>query len=300
MTKLSKVTRTSVLEIAYEEWGKSDGFPIILLHGFPDDVRAWDAVAPELAKEDLRIIVPYLRGYGMTRFLSDETPRSGQQAALGNDVIEFADSLRLKKVILAGYDWGGRAAAIASALKPELVAGLVLAGINNYPIYKNAPPPPAANFAKMHAYWYQWFLNLEWGKKALLTDRRSFCQYLWKTWSPTWNFSQQTFDATAPAWDNPDFVDVVIHSYCHRHGNAPSDPRYEATETQLVSSPVIPVPTILLPGSEDKVDLLGECTGREKFTASFDRRVLEKTGHFVPRESPGAVVTAIKNLLAKV
>ncbi|HTF86880.1 MAG TPA: alpha/beta hydrolase [Planctomycetota bacterium] len=295
-----KVARTSVLEMAYEERGKSGGFPCILLHGFPDDVRAWDAVADELARLDLRIIVPYLRGYGPTRFLSDETPRSGQQAALGNDVLELADSLGLKKLVLAGYDWGGRAAAIASALKPELVAGLVLAGTNSYPIYKNAPPPPPADFVRTHAYWYQWFFNLEWGQRALESDRRSLCHYLWKTWSPTWKFDSHLFDATAPSWDNPDFVEVVIHSYRHRHGNMPGDPRYEATEKKLITGPAIPVPTILLPGAEDRVDLLGEPLGREKFTGRFSREVVEDAGHFVPRERPKVVVDAIMDLVAKV
>jgi pimeloyl-ACP methyl ester carboxylesterase len=286
------------LEIAYEEWGIRTDFPVILLHGFPDDVRAWDAVASALSNEHFRILVPYLRGYGPTRFLSPDAFRSGQQAALGSDVIEFADSLGLQKFLLAGYDWGGRAAAIASALRPDRVAGLVLAGINSYPIYRNAPPPPPADYSRTHAYWYQWFLNLDWGKSALRTDRRRLCRYLWETWSPTWKFTDQTFDSTATSWDNPDFVEVVVHSYRHRHGGAPGDPRYDALERRLVAGPVIPVPTLLLPGAEDKVDILGEPIGKEKFTGRFERRVLAGIGHFVPREQPEAVIAAIKDLRA--
>jgi len=291
-----KKIHTAILEIAYEERGKANDLPVILLHGFPDDVRTWDVVAEVLSKEGFRTLAPYLRGYGPTRFRSPKTPRSGQQAALGQDVIEFADAVGLNRFLLVGYDWGGRAASIVSALYPKRVFGLVLAGTNSYGIYKNRPPSPPFEYHRTSAYWYQWFLNLEWGRKALEKDRRQFCRFLWQTWSPGWKFDASTFETTAVSWDNPDFVDVVIHSYRHRQGNAKGDPRYQTIENRLVKGPEIAVPTIFLPGAEDGVDLPGESVDLAKFTGRVRTKVVAKAGHFVPRERPDAIIEAVREL----
>lgn len=291
-----KTIKTPVLEIAYEEKGTADGTPVILLHGFPDDIRAWDVVAEALSQEGFRTLAPYLRGYGPTRFLSADTPRSGQQAALGQDVVEFADALGLKQFLLAGFDWGARAASIASVLCPTRVLGLILAGTNGYGIYKNAPPKLPFDYLKTNLFWYQWFFNLDWGDDALKRDRRKLCRFLWETWSPSWKFDEKTFETTAASWDNPDFVEVVIHSYRHRHGNAIGDPRYDELEKRLVQGPDITVPTVVLPGVEDGVDLFGEAVGREKFTGPYTREPVQGAGHFVPREKPEAVINAIHKL----
>ena len=217
-----------------------EGFPIILLHGFPDDVRAWDEVTPPLVKAGFRVLVPYLRGYGPTRFRDAAAPRMAEQAAIGQDVIDFADALRLPRFAVAGYDWGGRAAAIAAALHPDRVRATVLIG--GYTIQNTvAPSQPAAPEAEQRV-WYQWYFNTERGRAGLQANRHALCRLLWQTWSPTWRFSDDTYNRTAVSFDNPDFVDVVIHSYRHRIGNAPGEPRFLQIEKQLAERPKIEAP----------------------------------------------------------
>jgi pimeloyl-ACP methyl ester carboxylesterase len=290
-----KTVPTPVLEIAYEESGPADGRPVLLMHGFPDDVHAYDDVAPLLAASGYRVIVPYLRGYGPTRFLDPSTPRSGEQAALGHDLLDLIDALDLKQPILAGYDWGGRAACIVSALWPERVGGLV--SITGYNIQNIAgaaqPQPPAAEYRL----WYQWYFHTERGVAGLTANRAPLCRLLWELWSPNYRFTDADYAKTAASFDNPDFVAVVIQSYRHRYGNAPGDPRYAAVEARLAERPPISVPTIVLHGEADGVGPAAGSGGHARyFTGSYRREVVPVAGHFLPRETPDAVVKAVREL----
>src|SRR5919202_112058 len=199
--------RTPTLEIGYEAHGDAAGFPIVLLHGFPDDARAWDAVAPPLAAAGYRVLVPYLRGYGATRFRDAATPRMAQQAAIAQDLLDFMDALGLDRVGLAGYDWGGRAACIVSILAPERVRALVTIGGYNVQNTLSVPGPGPA--AEERALWYQWYFNTERGRAGLEQQRHGICKLLWQEWSPTWHFDDATYDLTAASFDHPDFVPVV-------------------------------------------------------------------------------------------
>ncbi len=293
-----RIVRTPVLEIAYEEHGDAADAPIILLHGFPDDARAWDGVALALAAAGHRVLVPYLRGYGPTRFLDPAAPRMAQQAAIGQDLLDFMQALALPQVTLAGYDWGGRAACIAAIMAPERVRALVTIG--GYNVQNTVAPSPPASAAEERASWYQWYFNTERGRRGLEQKRREICRFLWQTWSPTWRFDDATWDRTAPSFDNPDFVEVVIHSYRHRHGNAPGEPRFDAMERRLAERPPITVPSVALWGAEDGVDL----TRRSErlmslFPAGTEGRVVPAAGHFMPREQPAVVAEATLELLAK-
>jgi len=289
--------RTPTLEIAYEAHGREGGLPVILLHGFPDDARAFDAVAPPLAAAGYRALVPYLRGYGPTRFLDAGEPRLAQQAAIGQDVLDFMSALRVEKAALAGFDWGGRAACIAAILAPDRVRALVTIGGYNVqnPTRAAATPAPVA---QERAYWYQWYFNTERGRAGLEKNRREICRLLWQEWSPTWKFDDATFEHTAPSFDNPDFVPVVIHSYRVRYGNAPSDSRFDAIERRLAARPPITVPTVILHGGDDAVDMARR-SDRDLalFPPGTEDRVVPGAGHFMPREKPQAVVDALLKVL---
>ncbi|MEM6422661.1 MAG: alpha/beta hydrolase, partial [Pseudomonadota bacterium] len=211
-----------VLDVAYLDYGPPDGWPCLLGHGFPYDVHAYAEVAPLLAEAGARVIVPWLRGYGPTRFLDAATPRSGEQAVLAADMRALMDALGIERAVLGGYDWGGRACCIIAALWPERVVGLVSG--NAYNIQNIPASGRPADPAEERRLWYQYFLHGERGRRALIDDRRAFGRYLWTLWSPTWAFDDAVFEATAPAFDNPDFVEVVVHSYRHRYGLVPGDP----------------------------------------------------------------------------
>jgi pimeloyl-ACP methyl ester carboxylesterase len=290
---LEKRVRTSILEIAYEERGPAGGVPVILLHGFPDDVRVWDGAAAPLAEAGHRVLVPYLRGYGPTRFLSESTPRSGQQAALGKDLLDFMDGLAIESAVLAGYDWGGRAACIVAALWPRRARCLVsICGYNIQAIARSGTP---ADPGREHRLWYQWYFQTERGRAALQSNRRGLCRLLWKLWSPNLDFTDETYERTAASFDNPDFVDVVIQSYRHRHNAAPGDPALEAIEQQLAARPPITVPTVVLHGASDGVHPADETEGHARyFSGPYARHVVPVAGHFLPREAPEAVVAAIR------
>jgi pimeloyl-ACP methyl ester carboxylesterase len=289
--------RTGTLEIAYEAQGKPDGFPVILLHGFPDDARAFDEVAPPLVAAGYRVLVPYLRGYGPTRFLDPAEPRRAQQAAIGQDLLDFMNVLGLPSVGLAGYDWGGRAACIAAILAPERVRALVTIG--GYNVQNTLAPPRPSSAASERTLWYQWYFNTERGRLGLEQNRRDICRLLWHEWAPTWKFDDAEFDRTAPSFDNPDFVPVVIHSYRHRHGNAPSDPRLDTIERHLATRPPITVPTLILHGADDPVDPSRNATRFDPalFPPGTQQRGVAGAGHFMPREKPAAVVDALRSLL---
>jgi len=290
--------QTPVLNVAYEESGKPQGFPIVLLHGFPDDVRAFDNVGPPLAKAGYRVLTPYLRGYGPTRFRDASAPRMAEQAAIGQDLIDFADALGLKQMALAGYDWGGRAAAIAAALHPERVRAMVIIG--GYTIQNVFAPQQPASPDVERELWYQWYFNTERGRAGLAANRRALCKFLWQTWSPGWRFSDEEYNRTAPSFDNPDFVDLVIHSYRHRNGNAPGEERFKEMERRLAQRPKIAAPSILLYGATDPLVRPGsDVTPAERtvFPALVARRVIPGAGHFLPREKAEAVSSALLELL---
>jgi pimeloyl-ACP methyl ester carboxylesterase len=290
-----KRVRTATLEIAYEESGPATGRPVVLLHGFPDDAHAYDGVAAPLAASGWRVLAPYLRGYGPTRFLFAETPRSGQQAALGHDLLEFVEALGLERTVVAGYDWGGRAACILAALWPERVAALVTMGGYNIQNIALAQKPalPAAEYR----YWYQWYFHTERGRAGLSANRRPLCRLLWELWSPNYRFEDATYEETAASFDNPDFVDVVIQSYRHRYRAAPGDPALEAVEARLAGQPSITVPTISLYGECDGVSPPGRAESDARhFAGLYKSRIIPVAGHFLPREAPDAVIQAITEL----
>jgi pimeloyl-ACP methyl ester carboxylesterase len=294
---MPQTVRTPTLEIAYEETGPGDGAAVILLHGFPDDPHAYDGVAPPLAEAGFRVLIPWLRGYGATRFLDAATPRSGQQAALGADLLAFMDALGIEQATLAGYDWGGRAACIVAALWPQRVRGLVTCGgYNLQDIAASGRPAPAASEYRM---WYQWYFNTERGRAGLEQNRREISRLLWRLWSPNYEFDDATFERTAASFDNPDFVEVVIHSYRHRHRAAPGDPALEAIEALLAAQPPITVPAINLVGDASGLAAAdAEDRAARHFTGPYERRIIPHAGHFIPREAPAAVVLAIRRLSA--
>ena len=298
-TPVTSMIKTPALTIAYEDSGGPRAFPIILLHGFPDDVRAWDAVASTLVTGGYRVLVPYLRGYGPTRFRDADAPRMAEQAAIGQDVIDFADALQLPRFAVAGYDWGGRAAAIAAALHADRVRATVLIG--GYTIQNTiAPSQPGPPEAEQRA-WYQWYFNTPRGRAGLQSNRRAICRFLWRTWSPSWRFSDETFERSAVSFDNPDFVDVVVHSYRHRIGNAPGEPRFEMMEKRLAQRPIIQAPSITLYGADDGIappQVESPPAERAAFASLVARRVIAGVGHFMPREKPEAVSSALLEVLA--
>jgi pimeloyl-ACP methyl ester carboxylesterase len=287
--------RTAVLDVACEASGVDDGVPVVLLHGFPYDPRAFDGVVARLNQAGFRTIVPYLRGYGATQFLADEIPRSGEQAALGQDLLELLDALRIGRAMLAGFDWGGRAACIVSALWPERVLGLVTcAGYNIQDIGRSGLPADPAQELRL---WYQYYFQTERGRNGLDQNRGALCRLLWKLWSPSWAFDDTTFDRTALSFANKDFVDVVIHSYRHRMNNAPGDPRYAAIEASLAAQPRIGVPTISIHGAADGVSPVQSSKEHWKyFGPQYQRRVLDNVGHNPPQEDPNGFAEAIMDL----
>jgi len=292
-----KRVRTETLEIAYEESGPADGTPVLLMHGFPYDVCAYDDVVPLLVADGCRVIVPYLRGYGPTRFLSADTPRSGQQAALGKDLLDLLDALRIERAALAGYDWGGRAACIVAALWPARVRCLVTgAGYNVQNIANSAKPLPPE---QEYRYWYQYYFHTERGRAGLTANRREFCRLLWRLWSPNYSFDNATYERTAASFDNPDFVEVVIQSYRHRYRYAPGDPALEPIEQQLLAQPPITVPTISLHGDASGVGPPRQSEQHSRFfTGPYQRRIIPKAGHYLPAEVPREFAGALLELLA--
>ena len=280
-----------VLRVAYAEHGDPAGRPVVLLHGFPYDVHAYDGVAPLLVAQGLRVIVPHLRGYGPTRFLSDRTPRSGQQAALGADLLALLDALHIDQAIVAGYDWGGRAACVVSALWPRRVRGLV--SVNGYNLQDIARSGQPAAPDKEHRLWYQYYFHGERGRAGLAANRRDMARLLWRLWSPQWVFSDADFERTAPSFDNPDFIDVVIHSYRHRFALVAGDPALEDIERQLAAQPGIVVPAITLDGDADGVST-GGTPKPGRFTGRHEHRLVAGgIGHNLPQEAPQAFARAV-------
>lgn len=284
------------LNIAFEMAGPADGSPVILLHGFPYDIHSYDVVAKQLTNQNVRCFMPYLRGYGPTRFIEDETPRSGQQAAIAADLLAFMDALSIPKAVLGGYDWGGRAACIVAALWPERVRGLVSCG-QGYNIQDIANACQPADAETEARFWYQYYFNTRRGEVGLEQNRKALCRHIWDLWSPSWNVDDATYDATAASFENPDFVEVVIHSYRHRFGEIAGDPQYDAIEKQLAVLPVITVPTVVIQGRDDGVDPpSGEDFARHHFTKDYQRIVADGVGHNPPQENPALFAEAILSL----
>ena len=285
-----------VLNVAYHPAGPADGPPVVLLHGFPYDIDAYAEVAPRLAAQGCRVVVPSLRGFGQTRFLSDATPRSGEQAALGADLLALLDALDLPRAVLAGYDWGGRAACVVAALWPERCAGLVT--LNSYNIQHIAQAMRPETPAQEHRLWYQYYFHSERGRAGLAQDRRALCRLLWQQWSPTWAFDDATFERSAAAFDNPDFVDVAIHSYRHRYGLVAGDPAYAEIERHLAQQPPIVVPTISFDGADDGLFAPSDAAHQARhFSGPRRHRIVPGAGHNLPQEAPAVFADAVLELV---
>ena len=279
-----KSLKTEKLNISYFEIGNKNSIPVFLMHGFPYDIYAYKNVVGILKKYDLRVIVPYLRGFGPTKFLNKSLLRSGEQAALGNDLIDLMDGLNIKKAILAGYDWGGRAACVVAALYPQRCIGLISCNgynIQNIKIDSITPDKPENE----KNYWYQYFFHTKRGFNSLTKNRNDLIKFLWKTWSPTWKFSKKDFELSQESFKNSDFVDIVIHSYKHRYGLVDGDKSYSNIENKLSLTPNIKVPTITIDGLMNGVREPKREKNIKKFTNLIKHKLLKNVGHNVPQES---------------
>ncbi|OZF32690.1 alpha/beta hydrolase [Rhodococcus sp. 14-2483-1-2] len=287
--------RAGVLDVAYDRVGDPSGRSVVLMHGFPYDPRGYDDVGRLLAESGYDVVVPYLRGFGPTRFVDADTMRSGEQAAIGHDLRELILALELDQPIVAGYDWGGRAACVVAALWPELVSGLV--SVSGYLVQNIAAAvstPVLPHLEKR--YWYQYYLHSERGRAGLAAYRTEIAQTLRTDWSPTWRFGDSEFAATAPSFDNPDFVDVSVHSYRHRYGLESGDAAYAATQELLTQQPRITVPTVVIDPTEDTVaSLYGSPDHAAHFIDLIDVRQVD-CGHNPPQELPGQFADAVVTL----
>jgi pimeloyl-ACP methyl ester carboxylesterase len=287
-----KHVTTDTLEVAYYEVGPAGGPPVLLLHGFPYDIHSYVEVAPRLADSGYRVIVPYLRGHGPTRFLDPETPRSGQQAALGRDVVDLLDALDIPAAVLAGYDWGGRAACVAAALWPDRVTGLV--SVNSYLIQDISTAMNPIRPDLEAGFWYFFYFLTDRGHAGLAANRREVAEVIWRRNSPRWAFEDADLDLAAEAFANPDYVDVVIHSYRHRLGHAAGSAAYEKEERLLATAPVIAVPAVTLDGLADgNFPATDGGSSAVHFVGTRVHHQVPDAGHNLPREAPAAFVRAI-------
>lgn len=284
---------TSVLSISYHDIGQ--GPAVVLLHGFPYDIHAYAEAAPILADTGFRVVVPYLRGYGTTRFRDHATPRSAEQAALASDLIDLLDGVGLSRAIFAGFDWGARAACAAAALWPQRCSGLVSAG--GYALHHLGSSATPTTPEREAALWYQYYLLSERGRAGLTIYRREFARLLWHQWSPQWHFSEEEFARSAAAFDNPDWVEVVLHSYRYKFGMAPGDERYTELASRLEEQPPIEVPTLTLDGGAHGV-VPGSDGGRwaSLFLGQWEHRVVPDAGHNIPQENPQAFAEAVQTV----
>ncbi|HEX9169698.1 MAG TPA: alpha/beta hydrolase [Roseiarcus sp.] len=291
LTPLKQID-AGALNVGYAEAGPANGPPVLLLHGWPYDIHSFVEVAPILASAGCRVIVPYLRGYGTTRFLSSETPRNGQQAAVAVDAVALMDALKIDKAVLGGFDWGARTADIVAALWPERCNGLV--SVSGYLIGSQAsgkaPLPPQAELE----WWYQFYFATERGRAGYDKYRRDFSKLIWRLASPKWDFDDATFDRTAAAFDNPDHVAVVIHNYRWRLGLAEGEPKFDALEERLAQAPVIAVPTITMEGDANGAPHPEASAYASKFSGRYEHRLVTGgIGHNLPQEAPKAFAQAI-------
>jgi pimeloyl-ACP methyl ester carboxylesterase len=285
-----KTIQTDTLLIAYLEYGPGSGWPVILSHGFPYDVHAFDEVASMLAYANARVIVPYTRGFGQTRFISKDAARNAQQAARGTDIIQLSDGLGLKMPILGGFDWGGNASCVASALWPEKIGGLVTYAsydVIDVEAQKHVMAPPLERIC-----WYQHLFQSERGRECLTQYRYEIGRMLWKEWSPGWQFDETNYAQTATAFENPDFVDIVIHCYRFMHGLDAGEPAFEQMEKLLAQKPKIKVPTITIDGARDPLKPGGTADHASLFIGQHEHLVVD-AGHNVPQENPKVFADAI-------
>jgi len=281
-----------LLNVGYADVGRPDGVPVVLLHGWPYDIHSFVDAAPLLASAGFRVIVPHLRGYGTTRFLSGETFRNGQQAAVALDVVALMDSLKIEKAILSGFDWGARTANIIAALWPERCKAMV--SVSGYLIGSQAagktPLPPAAELQ----WWYQYYFATERGRSGYDKYRHDFAKLIWQIASPKWKFDDATFDRTARSFDNPDHVDIVIHNYRWRLGLAEGEAKNDDLEKRLAQAPVITVPTITLEGDANGAPYPDPTSYAKKFTGKYSHRTITGgVGHNLPLEAPEAFAGAV-------
>ena len=282
--------QTSDLLVAYLEDGASAGWPIVLAHGFPYDVHTFDDVVPLLIEQGARVIRPFVRGYGPTSFLSPSTMRSGQQAALGRDLIEVLGALGIEGAIVAGFDWGGLASCVAAALWPTKIGGLVsYAGYDIVDIERQRKGFPLSLEKSM---WYQHLFQTDRGRVALTESRKEMARMLWREWSPNWSFDEATLSTTAASFNNPDFVDVVLHCYRFHFGLVDGDPKLQPLETLLASRPAITVPCVTLDGTDDPLKPGGTAEHAKMFVGKHEHRLI-KAGHNIPKEDPSAFTDAI-------
>jgi pimeloyl-ACP methyl ester carboxylesterase len=283
--------RNDWIEIGYEEDGSPSDPTVILLHGFPDSPRTWDGVRAALGSQRLHLVAPYQRGFGPSRVLSHEA-QGGSIAAMAQDVLDLMDGLGLSRFMVVGHDWGSRAAHAVAVLSPDRVTGII--GLATP--YGLDEASANDRRRQVQAYWYQWYFHTPQGRAALEDDRRGFCRYLWRAWAPHWEPSDDEYELTATAFDNQQFVDTVIHSYCHRHGNAPDIPHYARQEALLSTMPLIPVPAVLVRGSDDTVNLPGASEGTDRYYAHGIRRLTAHgAGHFIQREQPRLIADLIRS-----
>jgi pimeloyl-ACP methyl ester carboxylesterase len=283
------------LRISYRQYGQAGQPCVVLLHGFPYDVHCYASAAALLAESGYRVVVPYLRGFGDTQFLKTETLRSGQQGALGSDLLSLLDALSIERCTLGGFDWGGRAACIVAALWPERVSGLVTCGGYNIQHIAGANQPSDPIYE--HQHWYQYYFHSERGIAGLTQNREQLCRLLWSLWSPDWQFDDACFSQSAPALHNADFVDVVIHSYRHRYGLVAGDSKFDEIESQLSSQPVINVPTICMDGANNRVSPLQDSDWlNAQFPGLIDHQIIPEVGHNIPQESPEQFARAVMQL----
>ncbi|BDU16411.1 alpha/beta fold hydrolase [Lysobacter auxotrophicus] len=287
-----KQIRAGVLDVGYVDVGPADGAPVLLLHGWPYDIHSYADVVPLLAAAGYRVIVPHLRGYGSTRFLSPDTPRNGQPAALADDVIALMDALGIPRAVIAGYDWGGRSADIVAALHPERVKALV--AVSGYLIgSQQAAQAPLAPEAELQ-WWYQFYFATERGRAGYAANRHDFAKLIWKLASPKWAFDDATFDRSAAALQNEDHVDIVIHNYRWRLGLAQGEPKYDAIERTLATFPSIAVPTITLEGDANGAPHPAPASYAKRYTGKYQHRLLTGgIGHNPPQEAPQAFAQAV-------
>ncbi len=288
---MTKTIDTDVLRIAYLESGQPEGWPVVLMHGFPYDVHAYDETAKRLVAEGARVLVPYMRGYGPTSFLHQDTMRSGQQAAFGADLREFIERLQLDRPIVCGYDWGGRAACIVAALYPHLVKALVSCNSYNIQDIASANNPAAPEHERR--LWYQYYFHSERGRRGLTENRKALCRLLWELWSPTWAFKDEDYERTAESFSNPDFVEVVLHSYRHRYGLVPGDPAFDEMEWLLAARPKITVPCVTLDGAVDGVSGGSTASHARQFSGRHEHVMVDNAGHNLPQEAPREFANAI-------
>jgi pimeloyl-ACP methyl ester carboxylesterase len=292
MFETVKQINAGVLDVGYVETGPSNGQPVVLLHGWPYDIHSYVDVAPALGAAGYRVIVPYLRGFGTTRFRSSDTPRNGQQSVVAVDIIAVMDALAIESAIIGGFDWGARTANVIAALWPDRCKAMI--SVSGYLIgsqeINKTPLPPKAELA----WWYQFYFATERGRAGYDKYRREFTKLIWHTASPEWSFDDATFDRTAAAFDNPDHVDIVVDNYRWRIGLAAGEPQYDELETRLAESPVIAVPTITLEGEANGAPHPDSSAYASKFSGKYTHRTIPGgVGHNLPQEAPQPFVDAV-------